>query len=202
MKIDKERNQFGLKHRFMDEENNLVIMFGGNGDLYWTFSTRKKDPDNITILITKENYQLYVLFEDLFNDIKDINIFDDIKVDKDLYRVRNAANYHELFDEETSTITWYSEDTIPKDADYLKIVKKEDCFIVSGYVQEHMKEDKGSHMAIIRFTNSGSRYYPFNILFMKMYNNLSNIDDVNEHGHQIHMAEYLHEKTKTKVKNI
>ena len=52
----------------------------------------------------------------------------------------------------------------------------------------------------IRFRNSGSRYDPFNIIFMRMYERLKKIDDVNDYGHQIHMEEYLYEKEKAKTK--
>jgi hypothetical protein len=33
-----------------------------------------------------------------------------------------------------------------------------------------------------------------------MYNNLLDLEDVNEYGHQIHMEEYLYEKEKAKTK--
>ena len=52
----------------------------------------------------------------------------------------------------------------------------------------------------IRFRNSGSSYDPFNIVFMKMYNEMKNIDDINDIGHQIHIEEYLYNKEKILVK--
>ena len=43
----------------------------------------------------------------------------------------------------------------------------------------------------IRFRNSGSRYEPFNICFMQMYNELKNYDS---NCHQIHIEEYLYKQ--------
>ena len=44
----------------------------------------------------------------------------------------------------------------------------------------------------IRISNSGSRYAPFNIVFMRMFTKLQDIDDINDYGHQIHIEEYLY----------
>ena len=40
----------------------------------------------------------------------------------------------------------------------------------------------------VRFRNSGSRYDPFNIIFMKLYQGLYELD---YEYHQIHIEEYL-----------
>ena len=42
-------------------------------------------------------------------------------------------------------------------------------------------------------------YNPFNIIFMRMYENLKKIDDTHDYGHQIHMEEYLYKKDNQKV---
>ena len=46
----------------------------------------------------------------------------------------------------------------------------------------------------IRFRNSGSRYDPFNIVFMRMFLKLQQVDDINDFGHQIHIEEFLYQK--------
>lgn len=57
-----------------------------------------------------------------------------------------------------------------------------------GYDNEYLLDG----LISIRFRNSGSRYAPFNRLFMKMFNKLQFLDDVNDYGHQIHIEEYLY----------
>ena len=68
-----------------DEDKILSIMFAGNLDLYWTLDIRNtKTNEEIkeiwykeyseTFTITKENYFIYSLFEDLYEDIKNARI--------------------------------------------------------------------------------------------------------------------------------
>ncbi len=203
MRISKVENEFGLQI-FIEEDNSyLSILYGGNLDLYWSIHSNKRTLENDsktdTFTITKENYKLYNLFENLYNDIKEINIFEDFEEDKDRYRVYNRSNYQELFDEENKTITWYSDETAHEVANYLKIKKETDCFIINFNIQENIEgydSDFNSSLydISIRFSNSGSRYDPFNIIFMRMYERLKTIDDTNDYGHQIHIEEYLYAK--------
>ncbi len=213
MQIRKEESQFGLQI-FIEEGNScLSICFGGNLDLYWSINSNKRATGNDTkmdsFVITKENYELYSLFETLYNDIKEINIFEDFKGDKDKYRLYNRSNYQELFDEKSKTITWYSDETAHEVANYLKIKKEEDCFIIDFHIQEYIdgcdRDFSSLYYIPIRFRNSGSRYDPFNVIFMRMYDRLKSVEDIHEHGHQIHMEEYLynlkHQKALTKTFN-
>ena len=201
MKISKEKSKFGLDV-YIEEDNSIFsINYSGNGDLYWSIrSNNREDNDSKTdgFVITKENYALYSVFDDLFRDIKDINIFDDYKENKDAYRLHNRSNYHELFDEKNNTITWYSDETAHEVANYLKIKKEKDCFEINFYIQDYIegydRDFNSIHYIPVRFRNSGSRYYPFNIVFMKMYQKLKKVEDVNEFGHQIHMEEYMYGK--------
>ena len=51
----------------------ITICFGGNLDLYWIFQSSDVNIDN-KFMITKENYEVFNLFNILFDDIKNINI--------------------------------------------------------------------------------------------------------------------------------
>ena len=203
MKLTKEKNEFGTQINLKGEDSNLLISFGGTGDLYWTIKSNDVEKQN-TISITKENFGLYKLFDQLYEDIKNINLYEDREVDDENYRVYNYANYNELFDGESKTITWYSDETAHKVANYVTIKKEDESFNISFHTQQDIEgyeEDSKSDFHIaIRFRNSGSSYYPFNVVFMEMYNKLVDLEDTNEYGHQIHMEEYLYEKEKAKTK--
>ena len=163
----------------------------------------ENDSKTDSFIITKENYGLYSLFEKLYNDIKEINLFEDLEEDKDRYRLYNSSYYQELFDEKNNTITWYSDETAREVANYLQIKKEKERFIINFNIQEYIEgydRDFASLYYIpIRFRNSGSRYDPFNIIFMRMYERLKEIDDINDYGHQIHMEEYLYDKEHQKI---
>ena len=189
-----------------ENEKDMKITFLGNGDLYWVFNSENNDNK---VSITKENYALYSLFEDLYNDIEDVNIFEkddsnsdyiDSINDKEKYYKYNYANYLKLFDKDNKTIIWHSDEIAYEVSNFVKIKKCIDSFEISFFSQPSIKGyDEDFHSEgyyPIRFRNSGSRYDPFNVIFMRMYYKILKIDDVNDYGHQIHMEEYLYNKQK------
>ena len=82
---------------------------------------------------------------------------------------------------------------------------------ISRFIIEKIDEDtfkltfkKGIYSEVpiqtfsIRISNSGSRYEPFNTVFMSMYKKLKEYDFNN---HQIHIEEYLYNKKKIKQRS-
>jgi len=209
MKIVKQNSEFGLNIYFLDNDDYLAFTFGGNLDLYWSIHS-KNSSNKHCFIITKENYGVYKLFEQLFNDIENINIFGKIdnlfygkqEYEKSRYKLFNCSNYNELFDKENNTITWYSDETAHEVANVLKIKKEKDLFKIEFYIQPYVegydKDFYSLNYIPIRFRNSGSSYDPFNVVFMRMYNDMSKIDDINDYGHQIHIEEYLYSLNKVK----
>ena len=233
MKVKVEEEYFGTSIYLSEGDKTMRISFGGNLDLYWTLQKNERKylgPDEIAceeFVITKENYVVYELFEELYNDIENINIFyeseipphikdpmerknyiEERKKDKaetrNWCRMHNWAHYNDMFNPLKKTITWCSDETNHKVSNYVQIKKEGESFRLVFRTQlytEGYDEDSHSFGSIpIRFRNSGSRYDPFNIVFMKMYNNLKRIDDINDIGHQIHIEEYIYEKEKTLIK--
>jgi hypothetical protein len=232
MKIIKRNSEVGTKDIFIKDGNKtFAIVFGGTGDLYWIINNKdckNYDGTNLeTFTITQENYQLYNLFQILYSDIENINIYDnkevpsyidtyqdyhdylkELELEKIGYRKNNNANYHELFNPKEKTITWYSDETGHDVANILKIKKNAETFSLTfssqPYIDGYERETNPLGTISIRFRNSGSTYEPFNIAFMKMFHGLENLDDINDYGHQYHIGEYLHmnkQMTKTKLKN-
>ena len=229
MKIRKEKTEFGLNIFLEEEEKYLTFSYCGNLDLYWSIHSKHRNiNDDYTydyFIITKENYGIYYLFEKLFYDIENLNIFDieddiisytepdkkikyledpkkEIEKEREKYRLYNISNYNELFDKDRNTITWYSDETAHEVSNILKIKKEKNIFKVEFYIQPYIKGyDRDFHSTRyipIRFRNSGSKYDPFNCVFMRMYNNMHDIDDINDIGHQIHIEEYLVDLDKVK----
>lgn len=213
MKIITKKNEMHKKNIYLEEENKtLSIIFEGNGDLYWNIRNKSYNQKGTYSYdyfdITKENYSLYLLFEQLLSDIKNINIFDEKentnvssaesnKEKKNYIKlIQCTSNYAELFDVTSNTITWYSDENDYEVTNILKITKQDDIFKIDffskSYIDGYKKKCNTSGTMGIRISNSGSRYAPFNIVFMRMFTKLQDIDDINDYGHQIHIEEYLY----------
>lgn len=235
MKVTKEKNEFGLNITMSEGKKSLHIYFGGNGDLYWAISREGEgdtDYNHDSFKITKENYGIYRLFEKMFFDIENLRIFGQdepippyleteeeireylknqakrIEKERERYRLFNRSNYNDLFNAQNGTVTWYSDETAAVLANYVRIKKEKDAFILEfnkqPYVDGYVEDFHSEWDIPIRFSNSGSKYEPFNTVFMRMYNAMDGVDDVNDEGHQIHIEEYLYnqDKAKTLVKKI
>ena len=206
MKVVKQENEFGLNIVVGDKSKYLAFTFAGNGDLYWSIHTR--DNVNKSIVIDKENYELYRLFDQLFVDMDNVNIFNNSPFggDRNTYIKYNISNYNNLYDRDNKVITWYSDEVNDCVSNILKIRKEEESFRVDFYTQEDKKgydrDFKNSNYIPIRFRNSGSKYEPFNMMFMRMYNKMYRLDDVKDDNHQVHMEEYLYNNKKKVRKAI
>lgn len=189
LKYNKIKTDFGYTINIYDSNKILTITFGGNLDLYWYLSSKeKKEVD--TFEITKENYFLYSLFDILYNDIVNCNLFkvydeelsfvNSIKELQKIYNRKKELNiifseyeeYKRLYNGEY--ICWYSDDDSIEDANYVKIIKDDDKYILEFF--SSFKSNTLWLSNTIRFRNSGSRYMPFNMIFMEMYNSLCTSD--------------------------
>lgn len=197
MDVKKNKGQVIL----VDDNKRLSIQLMNNGDLYW------KIIDNTNSIIkkfeiTRENYQIYELYEILYNDIKYKNIYniDNEKnecTSNDLLKkfysnYENKKNHISDYDYFCSdnSITWVSDNNNYDISSVVTIFKEEDKFILLFNLRDYQSKN------IIKFSNSESRYKPYNICFMRHYRNLYNLE-VNKN--QIHIEEYLYLK---KVKKI
>ncbi len=161
----------------LDEYNNIVvtlsdalkIYFMNNLDLYFEF-LNVVDKEQV-FKITKDNYEIYSLFLNLYQSIINDN------------KIKNQNNLNKLVI--NKKIVWYSDEEEKKLANVLVIKKEED--IILTFIKNKEKNNSNA----IRIRNSGSRYYPFNINFMKLYRKLIKVE---ENIHQYHLEEFVYKK--------
>ena len=184
-----------------DNLKKLVIQFMNNGDLYWAI--RDRNNSNMKLFeITKEDYQIYELFELLYNDIKNkdiYNVYEEINKctsKEQVLKVYRKYEEHNKFINEyddlnrNDSITWVSDNNHYDIANQVTILKEEDKFVLVFNLKDYK-----SHCSI-RFSNSGSRYNPYNRCFMKHFRNLYYLE-INKG--QINIEEYLYLKKVKKV---
>lgn len=237
MEVTKELVEREECYNFYIKEGNQVlkIIFGGNLDLYWILYNYSKldlskeelkklyfQEIKYNFTITKENYFIYSLFEELYNDIKESRIFipfqnksneENIDEESDFdfmnYMTEEKANilnetykkraaYQLLFDNET--IEWHSDDDTYDRSDRVVIKKIDDTFLLE-FIRPAVSQTNFIHRIpgsiSIRFRNSGSTYDPYNIIFMRMFNKLQEYDP---EYHQIHLEELPYQKRLTLIK--
>lgn len=212
---DREIKDYVLK----SNNKQLKIMFGGTLDLYMQLMSpnlKENELGSDTFEITKENYQIYSLFDELYRDIEMCNVYNVDELDlmlceteeeiQKLYESKNNLNEHEKNSEryknifDGQSIIWYSDEYIHEKTDILKITREKDKYILEFKEQALIKDTctmRYPGMITIRFRNSGSYQDPFNIVFMRMYQKLLEYDP---NYHQIHVEEYIYQKKIGKTK--
>ena len=218
MEVLKSNMPFGPKIALVDEAKWFEIQFGGNLDLYWSIYNLSYDEELTyeTFVITKENYYIYELFLNLYESIKNGDIYDENETNflissNNLEEMKERERIHRLFIERTqkklfidNSIIWYSDDGDYADDEIVRISKVDEEFLLEFFKIPKVDKDKSCysshhHFGIsIRFRNSGCRYQPFELPFMKMYNKLCKYDP---DMHQIHIEEYEYVKKMNMDKN-
>lgn len=185
------------------DEGCFSIVFGGNLDLYWLYKHEINffdTPDSKDFYITKENYFLYSLFNELYNDIKDYNIFtiDMFDNEFDWLNKKNDFLEHDMNNSKRlfkdKKIEWYCDDFDYDIAGTFIIEKLDECYKLTF---NKCKDNSIYKSYSVRIRNSGSRYGYFNVIFMRMYNKLCQYEP---NFHQIHIEEYMYQNKLTKIK--
>jgi len=227
MNITKIETPYGYNDFHIEKDNKILeIVFGGNGDLYWILDNNQIDPVSYEeykkelespyqdiFVITKENYFIYQLFDELIKDIEDSRIylptineleleFDFLCEDKKETSVercnrlneehKNYFRYKLLFQD--GIICWHSDEHIFEDADRVKIYRLNDEIILEFSSPPVKREEYIYRMpgrTGVRFRNSGSTYNPYNIIFMRMFQKLQ---EYTPEYHQIHLEELEYQK--------
>lgn len=213
-----DENYFGIDLK-REDEKVLSIIFGRNLDLYFIL---KNYDDNPTFLIGKDNYQIYILFDELYKRLISADIYGKLTDDEInhiifLSKINNEDYHQKLALEEerrknyskelkkrsvfqklvnNGEIIWKSDEYFEEITPYIVIKKLQDAYLLKfkkplvpdKYKMEIDLKLMDPFSISIRFRNSGSRYEPFNLIFMQLYHQLCSIDYSFD---QIHIEEYL-----------
>jgi len=210
VKIEKIQTEKGYTFKIITDDGTFSISFCGNLDLYFNYECNKCILDESSLkkfTITKENYFLYEIFDKLFEDIKNCNVYcldntlclDDEEIFEDRsqelndeLRMQEESNPRRLF--KNSKVEWHSDDYDYDETSVLYIEKLEEEIELTF---QKGRTDVIPETFTIRICNSGSRHRPFNVLFMHLYNKLI---DYNPEYHQIHIEELLYEMKRVRKK--
>ena len=205
MKIIKILSEIGTMDIRIEESENkyLDIVFGGTGDIYWIFDNQevaylKEDPMYDTLIIPKTDYDIYKIFEELYNDLINGKIYYPEKIqsyylnidpeaqekenkrcEDSNERIKNSSRYKKLVNNEV--ITWYSDEEYKDNAEIVRISKQMD-YILREFIRQ-TKEDEQGQIRLpgwysIRFRLDGSTYTPCDTVFWRHFNNLQQYEPI------------------------
>ena len=207
------RDDEGYYYKFTitTDDGEFDIHFARNLDLYWSYfaNQRLKPGDKKIITITKENYFLYSLFEELYEDVENYNMFNLDESDflmcetmleaQDMIKENEEQRkfWHEIEKQKperlfrNNAIEWHCDDYSYQEGNILKIKRKKETFKVI-FEQGTRNKELSSRICSVRMRNSRSGHDPFNQLFMRMYRKLIGYTPTN----QMHIEEYLYAQRK------
>lgn len=160
-----------------DGKNLLKIFYGSNLDLYidifGDYNIDENGQYNAIFSINK-NQEIYQYFENLMDNIIKCKVFDESDIKLEICNTKEQMNellkdndvYNKLV--QNSAIIWYSDNIYDEKANKLKIEKKDDKIILNFTDNP----DDPTFGFGIRICNSGSKYDPFNLCFMNLFNQL------------------------------
>lgn len=160
-----------------DGKQLLKIFYGSNFDLYidifGDYSIDENGCYSATFAIDHDQ-ELYKYFESLVDNIINYNIFDAGNNEPEKCNTEEQMNeslkiksvYNLLIQD--SIITWYSDNIYDEKANKLRIEKKDNKIILT-FIDN---PDDPTFGFGIRICNSGSKYEPFNLCFMNLFNQL------------------------------
>ncbi len=209
LKVTRQKDNNIYKYYLQDGDDTLKIILTRVGDLY--FALKSSGKREIDFNITKENMVIYQLFDELYNDIKNANIYKLSAIELANYSVREIRRYESKKQEKNrllkaskaylklvndNIITWISDDSLSVNyntADALRITKENDQFNLLFTYYDY----EPSLVRAISVKNTGSRYSPFNSAIFDFFLKLQQYDP---DYHQISMEEYLYSQQKVMTK--
>lgn len=233
MEVIKQKSEVGTYDICIKEsdEKSLALVWGGNGDLYWLLDDLKEidvkdDPMYDSFNITKENYALYSLFEELYDDLMqgriylpeqhmNTNVEDLTEEEKEeverfnAYEIEHAALENEDIKQSRryqlltadNVVTWYSDEEQRSHAEIVRISKQEDSILLE-FIRQTKKDDQGQTRLpgyySIRFRTSGSTYTPCDLVFTRHFLKMQEYDF--DAPQQIHIEELLYAQKQKKKK--
>ncbi len=190
MEISRKKDSLGYDVIKMTKEGiTLTIFFGGNGDLYWDLMNLDDfESQDESFVISPSDGPIFELFRRLFCSIATHQIFEVDEVEASfcstpeaLERIRaqkvkenESLSRHPYFNDlcNGSYVQWHSDNEPFETGNILTILLDR-----AGRVIINIKRVSREYDFLnVCFTQSGSRYRPFDLAFYKNYTELCEMD--------------------------
>lgn len=170
MKVFKEEQDFGTTYYLNQDDKYLKIVYGGNLDLYWFFINKKSREENISpyqdvyesMLITKENYTIYQLFERLLREIKTCEIYQPSEVileptffdEFDICDIYDVDPFTLSKEDEISLTNHYRQETADKMNQKIRLSQAYQTLTQNNAITWHSDDEQIEKADIVRITET------------------------------------------------
>ncbi len=186
MEIKKKLNFAGTYDvQLIKDGKKLTILWARVLDLYMVLEDGERMPfrqaKSIEFDISVEDKEVYQLFDKLYDDVINGNVFEAKSKTKEKIDRITLYNYDLLVDE-NKNIVWVSDDGRFDEVDRMQISKRDNSYRLTFTRTENQSigEFKDPYAIYVRLRTSGSRYDPFYIPFIRMYRSLQGLDETRE----------------------
>lgn len=177
---DEYVRQFYRIAEIHSDECTVIINFAGNLDLYWNVYPNKKskrDRVQYSFEVDESVPYLYDTFVGVFDAISQNKPYYNSLVGDEEFREKVLPKY--LYSDKIelrkgNSIIWKSDDFYSEVASYVKITKAGNKFKITMHKST---SDEERNTFSVRFRNSGSRYNPYNTVFMSQFDRLCKFDN-------------------------
>lgn len=198
MEIVKENDGSIIRIKNNESEIRFVNYYGENGDLYLNFFTPTLDSSRFRI--TKDDFEVYAIFKRLFDEIKEVKVYESVPELDDFLQVdyknlneslKKSSCYENLYDKESNYIRWISDDAPSDIATSFTLIEEEDamCFYFGDARNGLTSSIK------VQISTNGSRYDSFFVPFLRAHEALNSI---NPDFYQMSIDEYCYLAKKMK----
>ena len=178
IKIEREINSGFEIFSINNDTGNLKIFYYYGLDLCWTCNPKdNSDSDTCDIVISPCDSYIYTLIDEVYDSIFNNQPFKYLKYDfaaKDLVFPEKIDNTKRLFKD--GIIEWHSDDYVYNVGSVVYIKKEEDKYIITIQKNKKCLEGKYPFNGYTVTFGNNSRYNPYNVTFMNMFNKLRDHD--------------------------
>ena len=172
------------------DEGKFSLSFGEDHDLYIGFyASKDAGDDDVSFTITKENYYIFSIVDKLYNNVKNRSKqTEEIKKEYEEFYVEAKVPF------ENNQIRWISDDFENEKGSELiiKYNEEEDTYVFT-FKKSCSKILYNTYL--VKIDTIGSYYHPYSDNFIEFYQDLL---DYNDEYHQIHIDEYLFNKSRVR----
>ena len=177
VEIKRDNNLNFEVYSIRNDTGSFKIFYFYAMDLCFTCDSTNNDSDTYSVVISPNDKYIYTLIDEVYDSVSNNQPFKHLKYDfeaKNLVFPDKSDYSKKLFKE--GIIEWHSDDYAYSVGSILFIKKDDDKYIITFQKSKAYSEGVYPYTEYTVTISNNSRYSPYNITFMNMFNKLREYD--------------------------